>query len=93
MSSKEHGTTSFMDPELLLLPGKFGLYKEFPSKEADIYTLGMTVYQVLTGKQPFFPRRIEDVIHVVISGEPGECGGDRDDGDCMGPRERLLEGG
>jgi len=68
MSSKEHGTTSFMAPELLL-PGKFGLYKEIPSKEADIYALGMTMYQVLTGEQPFFPRRVGEVVHAVISGE------------------------
>jgi serine/threonine protein kinase len=38
-----------------------------PSKEADNYALGMTVYQVLTGKQPVFPRREAEVIHAVIS--------------------------
>lgn len=67
-SSHEQGTTSFMAPELLL-PDKFGLSKGVPSKEADIYALGLTVYQVLTGKWPFFPRREADIMFAVISGE------------------------
>ena len=57
-----------MAPELLL-PADFGLDKGIPSKEADVYALGMTVYQVLTDKWPFFPRREAEVIHAVISGE------------------------
>jgi len=68
MSSKEHRTMSFMAPELLL-PRNFGLDKEAPSKEADVYALGMTVYQVLTGRCPFFPRRMGEVVLAVISGE------------------------
>jgi serine/threonine protein kinase len=68
MSSEERGTISFMAPELLF-SAKFGLDKGVPSKEADIYALGMTVYQVLTDKWPFFPRREAEVIHAVISGE------------------------
>ena len=57
-----------MAPELLL-PTMFGLQKGVPSQEGDIYALGMTVYQVLTGKWPFFPRREGEVVHAVISGE------------------------
>jgi serine/threonine protein kinase len=68
MSTEEQGTTSFMAPELLLST-KFGLDKGVPSKEADIYALGMTVYQVLTGRWPFYPRREAEVMHAVISGE------------------------
>jgi serine/threonine protein kinase len=68
VSSEEPGTASFMAPELLL-PTRFGLDKGVPSKEADIYALGMTVYQVLTGKWPFFPRREAEVFHAVIAGE------------------------
>jgi len=68
VSSKEKGTMSFMAPELLYSE-KFGLDKAAPSKEADVYALGMTVYQVLTGKWPFHPRREMEIIHVVISGE------------------------
>jgi len=67
-SSKEQGTTPFMAPELIL-PNKVGLDKGVPSKEADVYALGMTVYQVLTGKWPFFPRREVEVALAVVSGE------------------------
>ena len=68
MSSKEQGTASFTAPELLF-PTDFGLKKGVPSKEADIYALGMTVYQVLTGKCPFFPMREAEVTHAVALGE------------------------
>jgi len=68
VSSQEQGTIAFMAPELLL-PDKFDLKKGVPSTEADIYALGMTVYQVLTGKWPFFPRREAEVVHAVVSGE------------------------
>lgn len=65
---EDEGILSFMAPELLL-PTKFGLEKGAPSKEADIYALGMTTYQVLTGERPFLPRRKTVIIHAVISGE------------------------
>ena len=67
-SSGEAGTASFMAPELLHST-KFDLEKGVPSKEADIYALGMTVYQVLTGQWPFYPKRELEVMRAVISGE------------------------
>ena len=67
-SSEEQGTVHFMAPELLL-PVKFGLEKGVPSKEADIYALGMTVYQVLTGQWPFFPKRDTEITLTVVAGE------------------------
>ena len=67
-STEEQGTVCFMAPELLF-PPKFGLDKGVPSKEADVYALGMTVYQVLTGKWPFYSRREAEVMHTVVSGE------------------------
>ena len=65
---EERGTPSFMAPELLH-PTKFGLEKTGPSKEADVYAFGMTMYQVLTGKRPFRPMRKAGIIRAVISGE------------------------
>ena len=58
-------TTSFVAPELLLST-KFDPEKGISSKEVDIYVLGMTVYQVLMGKYPFFPMRKAEVMHAVI---------------------------
>ena len=39
------GTTPFMAPELLA-PSRFGLDKCKPSKEADVYAMGVVIYQV-----------------------------------------------
>jgi len=64
----ECGTVSFMAPELLH-SARFGLEKGVPSKEADIYALGMTMYQVLTGQWPFYPKREAEVVLAVVSGE------------------------
>ena len=57
----------FMAPELRL-PRMFDLDKGVPSKEADAYAIGMTVYHVLTGRCPFFPMRETEILHAVISG-------------------------
>ncbi|KAF9789236.1 kinase-like domain-containing protein [Thelephora terrestris] len=64
---EEEDTVSFMAPELLV-PQKFGLENGVPSKEADIYALGMTVYQVLTGKSPFFPTKGLNIFFPIVSG-------------------------
>jgi serine/threonine protein kinase len=45
------GTTPFMAPELLV-PSRFGLDKCTPTKEADIYAMGMVIYQVRTARCP-----------------------------------------
>lgn len=68
LSSQEPGTVAFMAPELLL-PTKFKQDKGVPSKEADVYAFSMTVYQVLTGKLPFFPKREAEIMHAVMLGE------------------------
>ena len=40
------GSVPFMAPEILL-PSKFGFDKCIPTKESDIYAMGMVIYQVL----------------------------------------------
>ena len=57
-----------MAPELLY-PAKFGLEKGVPSKEGDVYALGMTMYQVLTGEVPFHPKKVFEVMLAVVDGE------------------------
>lgn len=68
MSSEEQGTAAFMAPELLS-PAKFGLEKGVPSKEADIYSVGMTAYHVLTGKVPFISSTLAGVVIAVTNGQ------------------------
>lgn len=67
-TSEGQGTIHFMAPEHIL-PDKFGVDKAIPSKEADIYALSMTVYQVLTDRLPFFPKKETEVPFAVISGQ------------------------
>ena len=67
ISSEEDRVLPFMAPELLST--KFGLDKAAPSKEADIFALGMTIYQVLTGKVPFSQVGDAWIMQVIISGE------------------------
>jgi len=62
------GTIPWMSPELLY-PEKFGLKKSHLTKESDCYALGMVVYEVLTGKSPFAPRRDPEVVYIVLDGE------------------------
>lgn len=49
MSTGEGGTINFMAPELLT-PSRFGLDECAPSKEADVYAMAMTIYQVRTAR-------------------------------------------
>ena len=49
------GTLLYMAPELLF-PDKFGKKNGRPTQPGDIYAFGMTVYEVLTGLEPFYDR-------------------------------------
>jgi len=62
------GTIPWMSPELLY-PENFGLKKSHLTKESDCYALGMVIYEVLTGKAPFSPRRDPEVVYMVLGGE------------------------
>ena len=67
IANEAERVASFMAPELL--SNKFGLDKAAPSKEADIFALGMTIYQVLTDKAPFCQVGDAWITQAVISGE------------------------
>ena len=49
------GTPLYMAPELLC-PTEFGTQGDRPTQPADIYALGMVIYEVLTGSQPFYEK-------------------------------------
>ena len=61
------GTTPFMAPELLV-PSRFGLDKCMPTREADVYAMGMVIYQVLTGATPFGKQTGPEVVIKVLGG-------------------------
>ena len=56
-TSTTSGTTFFMAPELLA-PKTFGLAKSPPTQPADIYAMGMVIYEVLTGFYPFYDLKL-----------------------------------
>ena len=47
------GTRLYMAPELLA-PEKFGKKNCRPTQPADIYAFGMVIYEILTGRNPFY---------------------------------------
>ena len=53
-----------MSPELLN-PEMFGLKDSCPTKESDIYALGMAIYEVL-GRQAPFPQCIDAVVILKV---------------------------
>jgi serine/threonine protein kinase len=71
-SFREGGTIRYMSPERLN-PEKFGLQERRPTKESDCYALGMVVYEVLSGRRPFFTTDgIFQVMWKIMKGEHPE---------------------
>ena len=72
----EGGTIQWMSPELID-PETFGLEKIRSTKESDCYALGMVIYEVLSGRTPFFPHNTPLVIQKVLQGKrPGRPEGE-----------------
>jgi serine/threonine protein kinase len=60
-----------MSPELIN-PGKFGLEDNRPTKESDLYALGMVIYKVLSGRRPFAKYKHSAIADAVLAGRrPG----------------------
>ena len=52
-SCTQSGTPRWMSPELIS-PQQFGLKTGRPTKSSDCYALGMVIYEVISGKLPFY---------------------------------------
>jgi serine/threonine protein kinase len=69
----------WMSPELLY-PEKFGLENSYSTKGSDCYALGMVIYEVLSGLEPFATYRDSEVVLMVLHGErPKRPQGDEGD--------------
>ena len=62
------GTLRWTSPELLD-PESFNLKDSYPTKQSDIYALGMVVYEVLSGQKPFPGCMDVVVMQKVMGGE------------------------
>jgi len=71
-SFTQGGTHRWMSPELFD-PENFGLKDGRPTKHSDRYVLGMLIYEVLSGKVPFYRHHGYAVVVKVLRGErPGK---------------------
>ena len=70
-SSLPSGTIRWMSPELFE-PAKFGLTGRRRTKLSDCYALGMVVYEVLSGRVPFYQYDDVAVIPKILKGDRPE---------------------
>jgi serine/threonine protein kinase len=59
---KRQGTPSYMSPEQIRC--------ESPSPSADIYSFGITCYELACGRQPFRANSTSDLLHKHLSERP-----------------------
>ena len=82
-----------MAPELLA-PARFGRAGSRPTQPADIYALGMVVYEVLTGFDPFYDLNLgpyEVVLRVSVGKRPNKPGNAEGIGFGSGTWELVQE--
>ena len=82
-----------MAPELLA-PGTFGLADSRPTQPADIYAMGMVIYEVLTGFYPFYDLNLgpfEIVLRVSAGKRPTKPGNSEGIGFGSGTWELVQE--
>ena len=70
-STSAGGTIRWMGPELLD-PQAFGSTDGHPTRESDCYSLGMVIYEVLSGRVPFHSCGFPLVFSKVLNGERPE---------------------
>jgi len=67
-SCAQGGTVRWMSPERIV-PQEFGLKDGHPTESSDCYSLGMVVYETISGKPPFHEHRDITVSVKVLKGE------------------------
>ena len=86
------GTFRWMGPELLN-PQKFGFKDSRPTRHSDCYALGMVVYEVISGRVPFYQDADLVVVGQVVEGKrpgrPRGAGGSLFTDDVWGVLERC----
>ena len=69
------GTLRWMSPELIV-PERFGLAGSRPTKSSDCYSLGMVVYETVSGMKPYHETPDVAVFLKIVNGErPRRCEG------------------
>ena len=79
------GTLAYMSPEQVA-PKRVPI-----TRRADVYALGVTLYEILTGRRPFEHPTAHVVMHLIQTTEPPRPR-KLDPGGPEGPRDHLPEG-
>ena len=67
-SCTQGGTVRWMSPERIV-PQEFGLKDSHPTESSDCYSLGMVIYETISGHPPFHEHRDITVSVKVLKGE------------------------
>ena len=68
IASAGFGDAQWMSPELLF-PERFNLKEGCPTVASDCYALGMVIYEILSGKTPFYQHPNHTVVLKILAGE------------------------